>query len=144
MIEFYIDSGQQSTTEKSSEGGGGLIRAWACRPRSSVTDPICVRPLPLHTLPTLHYGPRPLNSTRRLELFLNSTCDISLSDMRYGGKKDSDVRHGYFLNSTCDIAIFLNRYTTSGPPSRAPTHPPPHPCLLLGEGTHCFKVATCM
>ena len=36
-------------------------------------------------------------------LFLNLTCDIRLSDMRHGSKKDSDMRHGYFLNSTCDM-----------------------------------------
>ena len=46
-------------------------------------------------------GPRTLNSTRRH--FLNLTCDARLSDMRYGGKQDSDTRHGYFLNSTCDM-----------------------------------------
>ena len=49
------------------------------------------------------YDPRPLNSTGRHELFLNSTCDIRLSDMRHGGKKDSDMRHGYFLNLKCDM-----------------------------------------
>ena len=48
------------------------------------------------------FGPKPLNSTQRHELFLYSTCDIRLSDMQHGSKKDSDMRHGYFLNSTCD------------------------------------------
>ena len=42
-----------------------------------------------------------LNSTQWHGLFLNSTCDIRLSDMRHGGKKD--IRHCYFLNSTCDM-----------------------------------------
>ena len=51
----------------------------------------------------LYDGPGPLNSTGRHGLFLNSTCDIRLSDMRHDGKKDSDMRHGYFLNSTCDM-----------------------------------------
>ena len=29
--------------------------------------------------------------------------------MRYGGKKDSDMRHGYFLNSSCDMVEKKNR-----------------------------------
>ena len=36
-------------------------------------------------------------------LFLDSTCDIELSDMRQGGKNYSDMGHGLFLNLTCDI-----------------------------------------
>ena len=36
-------------------------------------------------------------------IFLNSTCDIGLSDMRYGGYKCSDMGHNHFLNLTCDI-----------------------------------------
>ena len=43
------------------------------------------------------YGPRPLSSTRRHGLFLNLTCNIRLSDMPHGGKKDSDMRHELFL-----------------------------------------------
>ena len=58
--------------------------------------------LSLHSGETPNYGPRPLNSTRRHGLFLNLTCDISLSDMRHGGKY-SDMKHGYFVNSTCDM-----------------------------------------
>ena len=36
------------------------------------------------TLDTNSYGPRPLKSTGRHGHFLNSTCDIGLSDMRQG------------------------------------------------------------
>ena len=56
-----------------------------------------------HTMFMILYDRRALDSTRRHELFLNSTCDIRLNDMRHGSKNDSDLRHGYFLNSTCDI-----------------------------------------
>ena len=44
--------------------------------------------------------------------------------MQHGGKKDSDMRHGYFLNltETCNIAISLNRHATSGTPVKGPNH----------------------
>ena len=51
----------------------------------------------------IFWGTRPLNSTGRHGISLNSTCDIRLSDMRHGGRMESDMRHGYFLNSTCDM-----------------------------------------
>ena len=46
------------------------------------------------------YDPRPLKSTGRHNIFLNSTCDMELIYVRYGFKKDSDVGQGHFLNAT--------------------------------------------
>ena len=55
-----------------------------------------------------------------------------MSDMRHGGKKDTDMRHGYFLNLTCDmvenkghrhptLAFLKIDMQHQDPPSRAPT-----------------------
>ena len=35
--------------------------------------------------PSIKDGPRPQKSTGRHGLFVHSTCDIGLSDMRHGG-----------------------------------------------------------
>ena len=48
-------------------------------------------------------GPRPLKSTGRHGHFLNSTCDIGISDMQQRLTNYSDMGHSLFLNSTCDI-----------------------------------------
>ena len=47
-------------------------------------------------------GPLPLQSTGRHVHFLNSACDIELSDMRHEGYKCSDMRRRLFINPTCD------------------------------------------
>ena len=74
-----------------------MATTWSLRPTSL-----------FHVCPGLSappHGPRPLNSTGRHGHFLNSTSDISLSDMRQGLKNYSEMGHDLFLNSTFDIGI---------------------------------------